>query len=269
MVENLRAVSSSCLQITLFLCNSGPDLSEEKLSDDFLLVQTAANSSVFWAQGMRIAWETMRNHERDFELVLLVNEDVLLFPGSLEGAVARILQDSAPVSVLVGSTIGALGELTYGAQKSKNRCNPLHLELLDPRPGAEIAEISTFNCNFVLADVSTLILVGGFPEKFRHSRADIALGFRLVSQGVKIEQKATPVGVCASNEFDVYKHLAGLQFRHRVGAINSPKIGPTWEHVVFVWTFGGVFGKITFWVMPIMGLFFPSVMILISKRAFK
>ena len=105
------------LEIDVFLVDDGStDGTYEAIKSMFSDVNLIKGSgNLFWAGGMRLAWETaLKNH--DFNYFLLLNDDVILFPDYFSNIQLIINTPNSDNSLYSAATIDQeTNEITYGA----------------------------------------------------------------------------------------------------------------------------------------------------------
>lgn len=213
---NRREVTRNCLSklesysgihsLSITLVDGGStDGTCKMIENSFPNVKLIKKSDVYWAEGMRIAWEDSLDGMSD--CFLLLNDDLNLYQHSIDDAL-EILEKADPRSIVVGKVKSASsGQITYGGLQYYKRYTKLNFRL------SESAEsgFSTFNANFVLIPTGIVEEIGIFHRIFKHSMADIEYGLRATKNGVRIIQTNKFVGEseynfkwrCESNSFAI------------------------------------------------------------------
>jgi GT2 family glycosyltransferase len=154
------------------------------------VVLRRVSDSVYWGEGMRLAGLEVRS-DADFHLWL--NDDVVLDAGAL----ANLLELSAPDRVVVGKLRDAQGRETYGGL----RAGRLKHLTMTPVPAAPTPiVVDTMNGNVVLIGREVVERVGLIRgDLFPHAFGDIDFAFRARRAGFEVIQAPGTVGVCARN----------------------------------------------------------------------
>lgn len=232
------AASEAELELHVFLANSGGrrlELRKPELSD-LNINELLTTDDTYWASGMRLAWEEAVESGRYFDYVLWLNDDAFLDVDSLN-TLARILANGADIAV--GSSRTSSGELSFRGLRKRHWLLPLHLRRIPPDEAQKAPD--TFSGNVVFTHFDTLQKLGGFPQGYTHSRADLDFGLSASKRGYVIEMSRRPVAICDPNfERITYSSLRTNSIRARLNAINQPKFGPFREHVRFSMRHGGI-----------------------------
>jgi GT2 family glycosyltransferase len=152
------------------------------------------SGSLFWAKGMKLAEESALNFGFDSKYILLLNDDVFLFPEQLLEMYYYAEENSCSMIGTVKDS--KTGELSYGGLK-KSGLHPLNFKL-----GAENSKIWTpdvFHANVALIRYTDYRKVGGIDDGFAHAYADFDLAIRLKKSNAKVFVFNKVVGLCDSN----------------------------------------------------------------------
>ena len=150
-----------------------------------------SSGNLFWSKSMSLL---MSHPIRGYDFILLINDDVRFFPGSL-----RTLLESAsrfPLAVLVGQTEDSANSISYGGYQ-RFGLNPIKLKRCEAFE--EHIEVDTFNCNIVLIPNHVLETVGPIDGQFEHSYGDIDFGYRIKKNGFSIKVVPGFLGACDRN----------------------------------------------------------------------
>ncbi|MCK0090485.1 glycosyltransferase [Rhodococcus sp. F64268] len=198
------------------------------------------SKDIFWAQGMRTAWELAQ--KLDYDYILWLNDDVELYPDALTNLFAEL--SDAP-GIAVGTVVDPDSkELTYSGFRQRSRMRPFKLELVDPRNSD--GRCVTLNGNVVLVPASIDRSLGGFPDGYIHAMADLAFGFEATKMGIPIKLTGAPVGQCSRNETRGTWVDDKLEMRDRFTKVKGPKALPTAVWFRFCMRYGGVVGPLCF-----------------------
>ncbi len=144
------------------------------------------NGSLFWNQGMRLAWETAA-HNHDYNFYLWLNDDTLLFPHSI----AQLLKESQFLlnnSIIVGSTVSkSTNEVTYGGRLAKKGII---------KPNGSLQKCDLFNGNCVLIPNHVYNSLGNLTSYYRHSLGDFDYGLRAKKNHIDAFLSSDPIGTC-------------------------------------------------------------------------
>jgi len=150
--------------------------------------------SLYWNQGMRLAWSTARADDPDFYLML--NDDLAVRPAALGGALAT-WRAAGDGPVVVGKTVDPdSGAVSYGGYCRASRHSRLSYRHLH----AGETECDTMTGNFVLIPRAVVAAIGILDAHYSHGWGDIDYGLRVRRAGFRIVEHAEPVGTQALNE---------------------------------------------------------------------
>lgn len=132
------------------------------------------DGSLFWAGGMRMAWRTALNADKDFDGFLLINDDVFFFDSfwtKIEVTIKYVESNFKKQGVYVLSTIDRDTQtLSYGGYILNNRLfkHSYYLKSPDNQP----AECDLTNANILYVAHEVVDEIGILDERFTHSLAD-------------------------------------------------------------------------------------------------
>ncbi len=205
------------------------------------------NGSLFWNQGMRLAWSSAEESKPDFYLWL--NDDTLL----KEGAIASLMETSEFLkhrSIVVGTTSNAKGELSYGGRTKSNKIVV---------PDAEIpVPCYTFNGNIVLIPSSVHHVLGNLEERYHHSFGDYDYGVRAAKKGITRAVAAGVLGVCDRNPGTPKWRNAAYPLDERIKYLLGPKGRPPREQFCYDCRDKGVFWAVGHAISILFKVLFPK-----------
>lgn len=175
------------------------------------------DGNLFWAKGMRLAWETAVEAEKKegpFDFFLWLNDDVELKPGAIES----VLDDWRRCGDERGAIAGACSRdveetaSTYAATTRRDVQIP-------PNGAAPQRADGWFNGNFVLVPRKAYEQVGMISNEYTHARADYDYAERLKRAGIPFFASSRYIGVC---EGDYGRKFVGLGLAQRVALLWKP-----------------------------------------------
>ena len=179
-----------------------------------------ADGSLYWAKGMRLAWETAAK-SGNYDFYLWLNDDVLLKPNAIANILAdyKLLTTSnqrLPANgtlVLIGACFEDIIETkcSYGAKNHKD-------ELIVPNGTPQLAD-GWFNGNFVLVPKAVCEKVGMISGDYTHARADYDYAERLKAANIPFYCSSKYIGVC-HNDFD--EKMRGKSLCQRIKLLWQP-----------------------------------------------
>lgn len=174
--------------------------------------------SLFWAKGMKLAENSARRLGYSADYVLLLNDDVFLFPDVF---LKMFQYAEISASSMVGPVEDAeSGRLSYGGLV-KSGLHPLNFKLRQELDQVWVPD--AFHANVVLIRYVDFERVEGIDDGFAHAYADFDLALRLSKNGCRILVFNEIVGLCDSNPFIVQGNVI-----ERLNLLSSNK-GRPWK----------------------------------------
>lgn len=247
-LESLVACKPAYVKLNIYICDDGStDGSETAISRfDQSIKIIRGNGNWYWARSM---FEARKSVMEDFDELLWLNDDVILFENALELALQFRMHN--PNSILVGQFVDPIrNEISYGGFMRRN-LNPLAYTRVLARTGP--LNVDTFNGNFVLIPKVSESKLGSIDGRFSHAYADCDYGLRAKQLGVSNLVLPGYLGNCLSNETDD----SGSRIK-KIVAWFSVKKSPMNSQIRFFRRHGG-------WFWPIF-LITPVIRILIKGK---
>ena len=167
------------------------------------------DGSLFWAKGMRLAWDAAEK-SGPFDFVLWLNDDVELYDNALESSFKDWESIGDESAVLVGACEFG-GECTYSATDAKD-------QKIIPNGSPQLAS-GWFNGNFVLIPRTAYEKVGKICSDYSHARADYDYAERLKVAGIPFYVASRNAGKCKS-DFDA--KIRKMGFFRRIASLWRP-----------------------------------------------
>jgi len=149
--------------------------------------------TLFWAKGMRKAWEAAVAERQDWDGYLWLNDDTELYPD----AIAKMLSANDGEKIVVGELKNASGEIVYGTRSG-----------------------GLFTGNCVLVPRKVYERLGMICGEYSHAWADSDYAMQAKRAGVEV----VSAGVVGRAEGHPNRpSLKGLTLRERIGMLRNPK----------------------------------------------
>lgn len=193
------AVPGIALQAVLF-DDASTDGTVEAVTREFPETMVVhGDGNAFWNGGLFKAWSAAL--DLPAQAFLWLNDDVELDADAftrLHGAWQEMIRTSPDKDfILVGSTRGSDGQLTYGGNRLVR--SPFAIRLPLVAPTNELTSIDTFNGNFVLVPREVVNRIGLNDPEYFHNLGDHDYGLRASRAGVAVRLLPGTIGVCESN----------------------------------------------------------------------
>lgn len=214
---------------------------------DVTLVE--GTGSLYWAGGMRVAFERAR--EEPFDYLLWLNDDVVL----ADDAVANLIRTEGELRPHRGPCIvvGALRDPTTGSTTYSGvaRRGLRRAAFEQIPPGLAPRRADTMNGNVVLVPRLVAQRLGTFDPVYRHAIADYDYGLRAAAAGIETWIAPTFVGTCSRNgPPDARRGGEGLR------AIMAPKRLPPRAWLLFTRRHTGTLWPV-YWASPYVRAMLP------------
>ena len=193
---------------------------------DIIILQ--GTGSLFWAGGMRLAWnEALKRHE-EWDYYLLVNDDTDLFTTcfiELMNTEAYCRQNYHKEGLVSGITCAKddVTKITYGGDIIPNKFNGRQIRL---GKSSEPQMVDLTNANILLVPKEVVDKIGIFYEGYKHGRADNDYSMLARRKGIPV--LITP-GACGTCEND---HGSKADFRDKVVNMSQKERTAYFNHPV-------------------------------------
>ena len=195
----LRCLGSLMAQLRsgnkVFLVDDGSvDGTADAIAKSFDVVRIVrGDGSLFWAKGMRTAWETSVSERQDWDAYLWLNDDTEL----RDDAIAKLLAVNNGERIVVGDLEDSKGEVVYGMRQGG---------------------LFTGNCVFVPRKVYEKL--GTICGEYSHAWADSDYAMMAKRAGIEVAS----AGIVGKAEGHPNRaSLEGLSLRQRLRLLRDPK----------------------------------------------
>ncbi len=224
-------------------CTDGTPAAVQAAHPDVTVIQ--GGGSLFWCNGMRLAWT--RASEADPDYYLWLNDDTILKAGAIEMLLRVATGAAVPACIVVGACCDpSSGELTYTGTILSGR-HPVRGLPVTPDPDAA-KRCDIFNGNCVLVTRGAYRILG-IMRPFMHYSGDTDYGLRARSRGIPVVVAPGFAAECQRNAVDGTwedQNLSRLErFRLFVGRKGLPP-SDWWR---LLWTHAGV-RALLYWPVP-------------------
>ena len=216
-VECLRLLSlqSNARLCEVFLLDDGStDGTADAVAKEFPNVRIIqGEGNLYWAKGMRLAWETATK-SADYDFYLWLNDDLNLKRDALSGVLADYYNTGSVI-------VGACSEDEVEAVCSYGASNASDNKII-PNGAPQRAE-GWLNGNCVLVPRDVYKRIGMISSEYTHARADYDYAERLKNANIPFYCSSKYVGVCHNDFHEKVKELAlwqRLQMLWRPGYFN-------------------------------------------------
>lgn len=214
---------SNC-QLDVFLTDdSSTDGTGDAVKELYPQVTVLKGSGdLFWAGGMRLAWETAMRR-RSYDAYLLINDDVWLqhdFMENLMKTEEYSLRKTGKKGIYCGATVdGETGKVTYGGSRIKTNHVVMKSELLAPREIPQKCEIT--NANILWVSRQVVEKIGILNKRFTHGIADYDYSLQACKKNIPVYLAPNVCGTCSDDHGKNWRK-ADKPLKDRIAYLKSP-----------------------------------------------
>lgn len=178
-------------------CTDGTAEAVKKLCSNEELHIIQGTGNLFWAGGMRAAWQEAINGQKDWDFFLLLNDDTTIQPNTfteLLNTHKHAIKTNGKSGIYSGVCTDSSGEnITYGAHEyGKSIISGSRIM----QPTGHPHPCTMTNANILLIASDVVKTIGIFSEEYTHSGADWAYGIEASRKGFPVYITAQPCGIC-------------------------------------------------------------------------
>ena len=231
-VHSQKSITEIHSEIYLVDDNSSDGTVEAVKSEYPAVNLIKGNGDLFWAGGMRLAWQEAINANKNFDYYLLLNDDTLLLNDTLKNLLADLIFLKEKKCILIGSTKDEVtGEFSYGGRWLKNKYN-LNSELIKPN-GISPQLCHLGNANIMLVPKTVVDSIGILSDDYTHSFADYDYTLKAKKAGIPSYICSYHCGYCTDDNGVNWKS-ADHSLRHRIQYLYSQKGLSYKEYLIYV-----------------------------------
>lgn len=196
------------------------------------------NGALYWAGGMRFAWQEAIKYHNEWDYYLLVNDDTDMMPNLFEELF--FAQDYAVIHYGMQGIVSGITcakndpkKLTYGGDIWVNKVLGTSRRL---RPNDEPQLCDFTNANILLVPIEIVDKIGVFYSGFSHGYADYDYAIMARKAGIPVLLTACFCGKCDDDHVDeeeVAQKLMSMSFKERKAYFNNP-IHSNRDHLRFI-----------------------------------
>lgn len=228
------AIPSECL-LDIFLTDDGStDGTGDAVKELFPQVEVVkGDGNLFWAGGMRLAWETAMQ-KKSYDAYLLINDDVVLdrnFILNLLKTDTHSLAETGKQGIYSGATIDeTTGQVTYGGSIIKQNHLILTMQKLMPASYPQRCDLT--NANVLWISSCVVDEIGIFEERYTHGIADYDYSRQAVRKKIPVWLAPNVCGVCNHDHGKNWK--TSIPLKERISWMKSPKGLAYGEYIYYI-----------------------------------
>lgn len=230
-VFNRREKTLACLQglysmtmpqdtaMDIYLVDGGSsDGTPLAVRDAFPEVKVEVCEGLFWAGGMRRAWNMALESGVAYSHFLLVNDDTCIFPQAL--SILSGAEEAFPGGIYLGPTADPLtGKCSYGGRAL---LRPAHEKSRLLIPDGTLQKADLGNANIMMVSREAFAQLGILSDAYTHGIADYDYTMSAVAAGIPVILAGEYCGECTDDHGNPWKSQ-GTTLRQRVAYLYSPK----------------------------------------------
>jgi len=217
--------------LTLFITDDGcTDGTAEAVRKEFVARDihiVPGDGSLYWAGGMRKAWQTAIDSGTPWDYYLLINDDTYIYNNVFEQLFDSMdygYRKTGRYGMASGITCqpDSPQVITYGGLNFVNKTRGRQILV---KPKGEPQRIDMTNANILLVHRSVVDTIGIFHKGFRHSCADNDYSMTASRHGLPTYSTAEVCGECVRDHYsqeDEILQLMKMSLVERKRYINSP-----------------------------------------------
>lgn len=207
----------------------------------------AGDGSLYWNQGMRLAWDSAAKEDYDFYLWL--NDDTLMN----EGTLAAIMENSEFVrhrAIIACTAANSAGVITYGGRNKARK-------LMTPDPVIPVP-CHLFNGNLVLVPRAVYKVLGNLDPVYSHTFGDFDYAVRAHKHGIPCVLAPGILAVCDRDHGLERWRDGAYTLKERFRYLHTPKGRPPKEQFIYDYRETGLIWAVVHFISIHFKVLFPT-----------
>lgn len=208
-------------------CTDDTSKAVKELCDGKEIHIITGDGNLFWAGGMRMAWQESLRYRKNWDFFLLLNDDCILRPYAIEELIIThnyCVKQYGKAGIYSGITcaIGQPEVITYSGDVFKSGAKGKWYRL---GPSEKPQMVDQCNANILLVSKEVVEKIGIFHDGYKHGAADLDYCMQTRKAGFPAVITARIAGEC---EFDHISEkeeclqLIGMNLSERKAYVNKP-----------------------------------------------
>lgn len=208
-------------------CTDDTSKAVKELCDGKEIHIITGDGNLFWAGGMRMAWQESLRYRKNWDFFLLLNDDCILRPYAIEELMIThnyCVKQYGKAGIYSGITcaIGQPEVITYSGDVFKSGAKGKWYRL---GPSEKPQMVDQCNANILLVSKEVVEKIGIFHDGYKHGAADLDYCMQTRKAGLPAVITARIAGEC---EFDHISEkeeclqLIGMNLSERKAYVNKP-----------------------------------------------
>ena len=204
--------------LSVFVVDGGSsDGTTDSIRSLFPSIHLSVHNGLYWAGGMYVAWKEALESGKEYDYILLLNDDVELAKDCLSEllkADSIIKTKIGQSGVLVGATCDPItNEYTYGGTSLTTGKNVI--------PNGEFQKCDLANANIMMIPKEVYENVGILSNEYVHNNADYDYSLRTIQAGFSVYILPRYLGTCARDHGKLWLSMS-TPLKDRIKYMYSP-----------------------------------------------
>lgn len=223
------------VKLKIFVIDGGSnDGTVEAIHKTYPQVTIEIGEGLYWAGGMRLAWETAIK-EKLFNYYLLINDDTVVFSDTvfeLLKADRYSLKEKNTSGVYIGSTYDSITKKhSYGGKKLKSWGNLSAVDIIPNGANYKICDLG--NANIMMVSSKAYDVLGILCKRYTHSIADYDYTLSAVKNEIPVWVLPNYQGECTNDNGENFLTNKS-SIKQRISHLYSPKGNSYHEYMYFI-----------------------------------
>lgn len=211
------------VELFIFLVDDGSsDGTAESVKSNYPNVNVVkGNGNLFWAGGMRKAWQAAIDSKIKIDYFLLLNDDTVLYKKTVHNLLTEFEELGTLNAILSSPTKSALlGSVTYGGSVLLNSYKS-QFKMLTPN-GSTPQRCDLANANILMIPFVVYEQLGMLSKNFTHGIADFDYTLRAKKKGVVTYIASKYGGTCENDHEKNWRSSKKYKLKQRINYLHSP-----------------------------------------------
>ena len=210
------------LKATIYVTDDGcTDGTPKAIQKEFPEVKILkGDGTLFWAEGMRIAWLEALKYK--YDAYLLMNDDTEVYNNVLHElfmAHEFCKENFKSQGIYLGATENKVGKLTYGGSILTNSFLAKQKRL---HPNGTFQKCDLGNANIMLVTKEVVDKIGILSAGYAHGKADYDYTLMAKRHGIKVLLSSVFCGICENDHRDYYENFEKKTISERKRLLYNP-----------------------------------------------
>jgi GT2 family glycosyltransferase len=191
------------------------------------------NGNLFWTGGMQAAWNLANQDGKEYNFILMLNDDTILFEDCIINLLANFLAIKNGAAIIIGATKDPKDQRpTYGGSSLINRYNLKTIRIIPNNISPQKCDLG--NGNVMLISRAVYTRIGFLTNKFTHGIADYEYTLKARKAGITSYVASNYAGYCSNDHPRPWKNSKEATLKERIKFLYSVKGLAYREYLSFI-----------------------------------